>query len=166
MTEFKQPAFIPYVIPETEISKDQINVSKVSNTKLSIDASHLRINDSFIKSLSPKISPSRKPKFYQWLFLTEERKQEIENDINQENEVKEKLEKSFEITVEDSLPKEVVGEKAVHNYYRHFKSLSKVQDQNNLIYPSLNYNPVKGNSHLDFIISLIRFCVHSFAFPK
>lgn len=117
--------------------------TKSSILKTSIDSSVLRFRNRYKRETSPRLSPLKKPKFYQWIFLDEEKKKEIENEEKKEKEVKEKIEKSFEIEIEDSKPKEMIGDVAIEDYYKHYKKLKKVQDQNNLKYLPLNYHPTK-----------------------
>jgi len=128
--------------------------TKSSILRTSIDSSLLHLKNVYKRTTSPRLSPLKKPKFYQWLFLTEEKKQEIQNEEKQENNVKEQIEKSFEIELEDTKPKETVGDKAIVDYYRHYKKLKKVEDENNLKYLPLNYNLTKRklSSIIHFLI--------------
>ena len=125
--------------------------TKSSILRTSIDSSLLHIKKyAFKRAASPKLYPLKKPKFYQWLFLSEEKKKEMEIEEKKENEVKEQIEKSFEIDIEDTKPKELLGERAIEDYYRHYKKLKKVQDQNNLKYLPLNYNLTKRKIYYSY----------------
>lgn len=127
--------------------------TKSSILRTSIDSSLLHLKKKFKRETSPRLSPLKKPKFYQWLFLDEEKKKEIENEEKKEKEVKEQIEKSFEIDIEDSKPKELVGDIAIDAYYRHYKKLKKVQDQNTLKYLPLNYNLTKRKLLYNFLFN-------------
>ena len=55
--------------------------TKSSILRTSIDSSLLHLKNVYKRTTSPRLSPLKKPKFYQWLFLTEEKKQEIQNEV-------------------------------------------------------------------------------------
>ena len=40
------------------------------------------------------------------------------------------MNESFEIKKEDNYHKEIVGENAINEYYKHYKKLDKIRDQN------------------------------------
>ena len=134
--------------PNADITQTINNLNDTIHTKTSVlrsnvNSSLLHLKKAYKRVTSPRLSPLKKPKFYQWIFLTEEKKKEIETEEKKEREVKEQIDKSFEIEIEDTKPKEIVGEKAIEDYYRHYKKLKKVEDQNKLKYPPLNYNLTK-----------------------
>ena len=146
----KEYADITQSLPKDnhDITQTINNLNETYNTKssllkTSIDSSLLHIKNGYNRLSSPRMSPLKKPKFYHYLFLSEEKKLELENEEKKEKEVKEQIEKSFEIEIEDNKPKQQIGEKAIEEYYRHYKKLRKVEDQNNLKYLPLNYNFTK-----------------------
>ena len=70
--------------------------TKSSILRTSIDSSLLHIKKhAFNRATSPKLSHLKMPKFYQWLFLSEEKKKKMEIEEKKEKEVKEENEKSF-----------------------------------------------------------------------
>ena len=102
------------------------------NKSLSISTS-FQIRQSYDSPTFPKLHSLSNNKFHRLLdhFENEEvvrRKQEEE----QEKQFTKNLETSFEMVYEDKQPKPLVGDIAVENYYKHYKNLRNVHDQNKL----------------------------------
>lgn len=141
--------YLDQTLQNQDISQTINNLNDTNNRssilKASFDSSLLHIKPFYKRVTSPRLSPLKKPRFYQWVFLNEDKKKELENEEIKEKEVQTQIDKSFEIDIEDSKPKDHIGDKAIGAYYQHYKRLKKVQDQNNLKYLPLNYNLTKGS---------------------
>lgn len=76
-----------------------------------------------------KINPDNK---FERIFLSVEKHPSKIDEDEIDDQIKQKLNDSFEMDIDDQKPKDLVGVEAVKTYYSYYKRLDKIKDKNRI----------------------------------